>query len=76
MNATVGAAGLTIDVTPPLPSRVKLSNGRTIGNDVTFLSSSRPLLAHWEGIKDPESGIANSKYCLGKLEQLITFAVN
>ena len=72
LNTTVAAAGLTIDTTAPLTSRVRVSD-MFGGRSVSFMSSSKPLAAHWEGITDPESGVANSKYCLGNYWAMILF---
>ena len=64
LSANVSSLGLIIDTTPPKAVNGCVHDGSS-GEDIDYFSPGMDLAAHWEDITDPESGIMNSKYCLG-----------
>jgi len=64
LSANVSSAGLKIDTSSPLAENDDIKDGPG-AEDIDYFSPKIGLSAHWEGIKDPESGIIQSKYCLG-----------
>ena len=64
LSANVSSLGLVIDTTPPQALNGCVHDGLR-GPDIDFFSPIMDLAAHWEDIIDSESGIMESKYCLG-----------
>ena len=64
LSANVSSLGLVIDTTPPQALNGCVHDGLS-GPDIDFFSPIMDLAAHWEDIIDSESGIMESKYCLG-----------
>ena len=64
LSSNISSLGLMIDTTLPLAENDDVQEG--LGDiDVDYFSPGVGLSAHWEKIKDPESGIVQSEYCLG-----------
>ena len=64
LSTNASSLGLVIDITPPQAVNGCVHDGPT-GEDIDFFSPDMDLAAHWENITDAESGIVESKYCLG-----------
>ena len=64
LSTNESSLGLVIDTTPPQAVNGCVYDGPS-GEDIDFFSPDMDLAAHWEDIKDAESGIMESKYCLG-----------
>ena len=64
LSTNASSLGLIIDTTPPKALNGCVHDGPG-GEDIDYFSPRIDLAAHWEEITDPESGVMNSKYCLG-----------
>ena len=64
LSTNVSSLGLVIDTTLPKAVNGCVHDGPS-GKDIDYFSPKMAIEAHWEDITDPESGIMNSKYCLG-----------
>ena len=64
LSSKISSLGLLIDTTSPLAENDDIQDGSG-DKDVDYFSPGEVLSAHWETIKDPESGIMQSEYCLG-----------
>ena len=64
LSREVSSLGLVIDTTPPLAVDSDIHDGAS-GDDIDYFSPDMAIEARWEDIRDPESGIVDSKYCLG-----------
>ena len=64
LSTTISSLGLVIDTTPPLAADSDVHDGPS-GDDIDYFSPKMAIEAQWKNIRDPESGIVNSKYCLG-----------
>ncbi|XP_068693727.1 uncharacterized protein [Montipora foliosa] len=64
LKSNLSSPGLVIDTTPPQAPKDSVRDGAT-AQDIDYFSPTMDLAAHWEDITDPESGILESKYCLG-----------
>ncbi|PFX19966.1 Versican core protein [Stylophora pistillata] len=64
LSKNVSSLGLIIDTTPPLAVDSDIHDG-VGGDDIEYISPNMAIQAYWEDVRDPESGIMESKYCLG-----------
>ena len=55
---------LTVDTTPPLATNKSLLDGGKL-RDIDYFANVNYISAHWEGVRDPESGIVSTTYCIG-----------
>ena len=64
LRTNISSLGLLIDKTPPLADNADIIDGM-YGADIDYISPDTVLSAHWEKIADLESGIMQSRYCVG-----------
>ena len=64
LSTNLSSLGLLIDKTPPLAYNADIIDGMH-GEDIDYISPDTVLSAHWEKIADLESGIMQSRYCVG-----------
>ena len=64
LSSKTSSLGLKIDTTSPLAENDDIQDGSG-DKDADYFSPGEGLSAHWETIKDSESGIMQSEYCLG-----------
>ena len=64
LNVARSSPQVTIDTTAPLASNESITEGSG-KEDIDNFSNSTFLAAHWEGVRDSESGIVSSAYCIG-----------
>ena len=63
LSSTETSLGVLVDTTPPIASNARVLDGQDV-EDINYFSTL-VVAAHWEGFRDPESGILKYEYCLG-----------
>ena len=64
LRTNISSLGLLIDKTPALADNADIIDGMHDA-DIDYISPDTVLSAHWEKIADLESGIMQSRYCVG-----------
>ena len=64
LSSNITSLGLKIDTSQPLAESKDVKDGK-YDEDIDFFSSGMEFSGRWEDITDPESGISESKYCVG-----------